>query len=151
MDRPILKGFSTSRFFRIYNGLRGRCNNKNNVSHHKYGNRGIRCEWDYFYDFHNDMYEKYVEHCNLFGEKETTIDRIDNNGNYCKENCKWITWKEQSRNRRNTVYIEYKGKTKSLPVWADEIGIKRPELWRRIYDRGWSVERAFTQIPNYKK
>lgn len=75
---------------------------------------------------------------------ELTIERIDVNGDYCPENCKWATKSEQSNNKRNNKMITYEGETKTLADWAREIGIPYRTLLSRISRYGWSIERAFT-------
>ena len=60
-----------------------------------------------FDEFKDDMYESYLRHINKFGSRNTSIERINNNGNYYKENCKWATWKEQARNRYKNNIITY--------------------------------------------
>jgi hypothetical protein len=74
--------------------------------------------------------------------RECTIDRIDNDGDYCPENCRWTTMKVQGRNTRRTVMLEYKGETKPLRDWADLIGIPAPIILQRIKVNGWSIEDA---------
>lgn len=90
---------STSRIYLIYKGIKSRVENKRNISYKYYWGKGIRCLWGSFEEFYKDMWESYIEHVNQFWEKQTTIDRINSNWDYCKENCKRSTWKEQMHNR----------------------------------------------------
>lgn len=71
-----------------------------------------------------------------------TIDRIDANGSYSPENCRWVSMKEQALNKCNTVRLTYKGVTKPLLTWCREMGLPYDKTRRRLRD-GWSVERAF--------
>lgn len=89
--------FSTI-YHRYYNII-NRCNNPDDKSYKNYWGRGIKCEWNSFDEFYNDMFPTYKEWLQ--------IDRINNDWNYCKENCKWSTPSENCNNRRNTIFIEW--------------------------------------------
>lgn len=83
-----------------YYGMYGRCNYKSSPSYKNYGERGICVEWKSYSDFKNDMYESFIEHLNKYGKSQTTLDRVNNDGNYSKENCRWATRSQQQFNRR---------------------------------------------------
>lgn len=125
---------SYSKIYMRYWRIKERCDNPNNKRYKNYWWRGIKCEWGTFEEFYEDMGGCF--------EDKLTIDRIDVNWNYCKENCRWITNKEQQNNKTNNHYIEYKWKTQSLSNWARELGIKYNTLASRIY-RWMSTEKAF--------
>ena len=93
-----------TRFYRIWKAMKWRCNSHNNNTYNVYYKRNIHVcnEWNTFTQFKTDMYESYLLHCNLYGEKNTTIDRCDNDLGYYKLNCRWATFIIQANNRRKS-------------------------------------------------
>ena len=139
-----IHGYAGSRTYRIWRGLRDRCENKENKDFHNYGGRGITvCErWNHsFVLFLEDMGE---------APKGMQIDRINNDDGYCKENCRWASIQEQANNKRTCVMVSYKGKTQSVSQWAAEMGLERKTLEYRIRV-GWDAERALTTPSTIKR
>ena len=95
-------GFSKTRFYRIFKGMKNRCYNENEPAYPRYGGRDIKVylRWHKFENFKQDMYDSYMLHVAKFGEKNTSIDRIDNNCGYHEGNCHWETIQAQNWNRR---------------------------------------------------
>lgn len=123
--------------YRIWLGIKSRCNNKNTCGYFKYGERGIKiCErWnDSFENFFEDMGER---------PKGLSIERIDNNGDYCKENCRWATSKEQANNRRNNHFIEFNGEKKTVSEWSLKLGGNINLVSSRIMN-GWDPIKAIS-------
>ena len=105
----------------------------NNNNYYNYGGRGITvCErWLDFMNFKEDMYNSYLEHINNFGEQDTTLDRIDVNGNYEPSNCRWADIYEQENNKRDNIVLTYNGMTKTLPEWARYLDLPYSTLANR--------------------
>lgn len=113
-----------------------RCRNPKHVGYKYYGGRGIKvCErWLKFENFLADMGERPLG---------LMIDRIDNDGDYDKSNCRWVTAIEQLNNRRGVHQLMFRGETKSISQWAKHIGIHTATLFWRI--RKWPLEQALTK------
>lgn len=128
-----------TRFYRKWADMKTRCLNPNFIEYHRYGGRGIKiCErWMKYKNFEEDMLPTYKEGLSL--------DRIDNNGHYEPSNCKWSTRKEQSNNTKRSHPFKFRNKTMNLREWSKLLGIKRSTLAMRIYQYGWSIEKAFTK------
>lgn len=119
--------------FAAWQNMIKRCYRNNDKSFHRYGGRGISvsAEWlESFENFYKDMGKR---------PNKTSLDRIDNNGNYCKENCRWADNYTQSRNRiQNLIHNgEY-----AIDA-AVRLGINPSAISRRIHNLGWSIENAF--------
>lgn len=125
-------GMSKTSFYNRYLGIIQRCNDKNSNCYSRYGGRGIKCEWENFQDFMADMYEGYLKHVKKYGEKNTTIDRINNNGNYSAKNCRWATMKVQSNNRSSNRKVLYNNKYYNLKQIAEINNFDYKKLYRRF-------------------
>ena len=130
-------GLEHTRLYGIWSDMRLRCYDEKNIAYHRYGGRGITIcdEWK------NDV-KAFYDWAMANGYKDSlTIDRIDNDGNYCPENCRWVTRKEQNNNRRDNHKLTFNGKTQSIPEWAEELGLTYGGLYDRLY-RGWPIEKV---------
>ncbi len=126
------------REYGIWSNLFQRCYNPNNSAYHNYGGRGIRVSKDWeenFRNFYRDMGPR--------PSKNYSIERKNNDKDYCKENCYWGTRKEQARNTRQNIFLTHKNETLCLQDWSSRLGIHRTTLKSRIR-MGWSVERVLT-------
>ena len=95
------------------------------------------------------MYESYLEHCEKFWARQTTIDRINVDWDYCKENCKWSTYEEQNKNKRNLLSYDYKWvHYESLLVLCEKLNLEYSLIWSRL-NKWWSLEEAI-ETPKIK-
>lgn len=124
--------------YRIWDNLKTRCLNQNNVAYPRYGGRGIHvCDaWRYsFRTFLDDMGHR--------PSTAHTLERRDNDGHYEPGNCVWATRSEQARNRRSSRFLEFRGERLTVAAWADRVGLVQAVLLDRLKD-GWSIERTLT-------
>lgn len=96
-----------TRFYRLYYTMKGRCIWYGKLWKKYYHDKWIKCLWNTFDEFREDMYLSYLDHVSKFWEKDTTIERIDNSKGYCKENCRRATIKEQKRNTTRNRFYNY--------------------------------------------
>jgi hypothetical protein len=124
-------------FYRVWCNIKDRCLNKNCKAYKNYGDRDIKIceEWLDFMNFKNDMYDSYLQHCEEYGNKETTIERKDVNGDYNKNNCTWATKTEQNVNKRNVIIIEIEGEKHAIPEWGRLYDLKS-QVIRNRYSKG---------------
>jgi hypothetical protein len=138
-------GFRKHRLYTIYHSMKLRCYYPSSIQFKDYGGRGIRVCDEWLNDkkcFFNWAYENgYSDNLQL--------DRIENNGSYCPENCRFVTRKVNCRNKINNRLITYNGQTKPVSQWCEELNLS----YRLILDRlnnNWPVDSVFT-APLYKR
>lgn len=127
---------TNTKLFNVWRTMKERCNNKSYRQYKDYGGRGISLcdEWEEFKPFMKWSLEN--------GYKEgLSIDRIDNDGNYCPENCRWTTVRVQSRNRRANRILEYGGEKHCVAEWSEILGVRANTIFWRL-SQGWSTEEA---------
>ena len=142
IDYTLLDRFSNRfdihapRAYNRWKQMKQRCSNPNCKAYGHYGGRGITvCErWLTFRNFLEDMGEP---------PANLSLDRTDNDGNYCPENCRWVSWKDQCRNQRRNRNLTCNGKTMCITDWASELGCTTQAILGRI-KRGYSIEDALT-------
>ena len=136
-NNPRKHGLRNHRLYYIYHGMKDRCYKQTSPAYQNYGARGIQIceEWKKdFMCFYNWAIRN--------GYKQgLTIDRIDVNGNYCPQNCRWATRLEQARNTRTNRKITYKGKTRCVSEWAQLLGIKSSTITERL-KKGWPIDKV---------
>jgi len=142
-DAKRTHGLTGTRLHRIWKNMHTRCYNTNSVKYARYGGRGIKIcdEWlgyDGFKNFHDWSIENGYR-------DDLTIDRIDNDRNYCPDNCRWITNKEQATNKTMCRYITVDGITKTISEWIEFLGVPR---WKLYY---MDDEKTAKRIAEYMK
>jgi len=135
LGKKITHGQTYHPLYNIWSGMIRRCEVESSNNYVYYGKRGITVtkSWYNIDNFINDMYSSY--------KKGLQLDRIDVNRNYEPSNCRWVTPKTNSNNRRDNRLIEYKGENKTLSQWSEYLSIPVNTLRYRL--NNWSVEKAF--------
>lgn len=137
-------GMSGSKPYAVWKTMHNRCKNQSHNRYASYGGMGIKVckEWSSFEKFWEDMGETYAE--------GLTLDRIDPNGDYCKENCRWVTQKVQQRNRRNNAIVNSIYGRMTIAELAEVSGIKYQTLesrhWRGCPDEHLTDDVAVTKV-----
>lgn len=136
-DAVTKHGMYNTPIYAIWSSMLQRCENPNATGHDNYGDRNIKvCKrWHKFENFYDDMGDRPSE--------EHTLDRIDNDGDYEPGNCRWATWEQQGRNRRDNKILKYKGKERCVSEWTKITGIGDSTLRMRL-QRGWTTAEALT-------
>lgn len=137
-------GMAGTNIYAVWSEMIRRCHNPScNVFHH-YGGRGISvCDrW-------RKSFECFLEDMGM-PPKGMSLDRIDNEAGYSKENCRWATRKQQSRNTRRNRLLTLNGETMCLAEWAERIGVSAKLLGTRIYTHKWPIEKALTTAPRVR-
>lgn len=134
--RRISHGMTKTRQYGIWVNMRDRCQNSTHQSYQDYGGRGIKVckKWETFEGFWEDMGSTYKD--------DLSIDRIDNNGDYEKENCRWATNIEQNNNRRICKNFTYREVTDTIPNLCRIFNKNYENVRKRINRHGWDINRA---------
>lgn len=139
-NRRTKHKMSRSPLYGVWNTMKSRCCNPKSEKYKNYGGRGITICDEWLHDF-----QAFYDWAIANGYREDlTIDRKDVNGNYCPENCRWATQKEQASNKTNNRMITLEGETRTLQEWCKITGISPSTVIGRT-KRGWPIERALTE------
>lgn len=138
--RPRQKhGLSGSKLYATWRRIMQRTENPKHVFFANYGGRGIKVcnRW-------KSSFLAFVEDMGTPPTDNHTIDRLDSDGDYTPDNCRWATRAEQARNRRDNIYVTHQGQTRSVIEWAETFNVSSAMLARRLRN-GWTMERATTK------
>jgi hypothetical protein len=144
-SKMITHWLSSTTFYVTFTSLRNRCNNEKNQNYKYYWWRWIKCERKSFSEYKDDMYESWLEFQKENDWYVPTIERINWNWNYCKDNCKWIKKNDQPKNRKWNRYITRNWITDTIAWRWRRLWIHKWTLSRRIND-WYSIEMAFWEV-----
>lgn len=133
-------GKKRSKIYSVWSALVNRCTNPKDRNFAHYGGRGIDIEpsWKKFEAFYTDVGDPPFA--------GATLDRRDNNGNYTKDNCRWVTQKEQARNTRSNRSITFLGRTQLLVDWCQELECGKSSIYYRVKDKNMTFEEALSDV-----
>lgn len=135
----IHHGLSGTAQYSVWAAMKSRCYNSSDPGYRLYGGRGITMSEEWRADVRNFLRD--------MGERPSLVhqvDRIDNDGPYSRENCRWATPMEQGRNKRTNHLVTFRKETLPLVVWAERTGLNATMLYKRL-NRGWPIEKALTK------
>lgn len=138
-------GMSGGKFYQHWRSLHDRMR-PNYINADSYIGIKVCKRWNKFENFKDDMYESYQAHLALHGGRETTLDRKEVLGNYEPSNCRWATQLEQARNKKTTIWADYKGEKVALIELCERLGLNYSCTYGRIR-RGYSLEEALNNKP----
>lgn len=139
--RSITHGKTDTKLYNVWYTMRKRCSLKTVKAYKNYGSRGIKvCD-----DWENNFASFYNWAISNGYKEGLSIDRIDVDGNYEPNNCRWITKAEQNYNKRNNRVIKFRGEEKTISQWAKDLGINQSTLWMRLSKYGWSIEKSLSK------
>ncbi|MFA6445737.1 MAG: hypothetical protein WCW14_00605 [Candidatus Paceibacterota bacterium] len=138
MNKKYPKGTILTSEYHIWSEMRQRCRYTGHPRYKDYGGRGISVSerWSEFLNFLEDMGER---------PKGGTLDRIDNDGDYSKGNCRWTSYTNQARNKRCNRIIEFQGRKQTMMEWSEELGMSIQTLSSRINIMHWDITKSLTQ------
>ena len=137
IERAKKHGKSESKAYAAHANMIQRCENPKSNGYKNYGGRGIKvCKrWHKFELFYKDMGDPPT--------KNHTLDRINNEADYCPSNCQWATWSQQAKNKRSNNMLTCNGVTKCVTQWSKDLGITTASMYKRL--KTWPLEKALTK------
>lgn len=139
-------GKSRTRIYGVWTNMKTRCCNPNSKAYPRYGGRGIKVcdEWTNPSEF--------IKWANESGYNDgLTLDRIDNDGDYCPSNCRWVSMKVQGNNTSRNRLFTMNGETQTLAEWCEKTGMPYKTVYKRVFILGWDFEKAMNAPIDEKK
>lgn len=137
IETATTHGMAGTHTYNVWTRMHNRCSNTKERQYKNYGGRGIKVchEWKSFEVFYKDMGHQL---------RGMSLDRINVDGDYCKDNCRWVSMAEQQSNKRNNTYVEHNGEKHTLAQWGRITGIDPKVIRSRIFRSKWTIEKALT-------